>query len=89
MQCGGERMPKVTWISRPRKPVNYLAAVLREYKRAAGLTSAQIADMMECTPEHVRALLGKPADNWRIGQLKQFCDVIGCPYSEAFEAAAK
>lgn len=81
-------MPKVTYI-KPKRKVNYLAAVLREYKRAAGLTSAQIADMMECTPEHVRSLLGKPADNWRIGKLKEFCGVIGCPISEALEAATR
>ena len=81
-------MPKIKYI-KPKRRVNYLAAVLREYKRAAGLTSAQIADVLECTPEHVRALLGKPADNWRIGQLKKFCGVIGCPIGEALEAAAR
>lgn len=81
-------MPKIKYIA-PKRRVNYLAAVLREYKRAAGLTSAQIADVLECTPEHVRALLGKPADNWRIGQLKKFCGVIGCPIGEALEAAVR
>ncbi len=82
-------MPKVTWRSKPKPKVNYLAAVLREYKRAAGLTSEKIADLLNVSPEHVRYMIGKPADKWNIGQLKEYCDVIGCPYAEALEAAAK
>ena len=82
-------MPKVTWISKPKKKINYLAAILREYKRVSGLTSAQIGEALNVTPEYVRQLLGKPADKWNIGKLKEFCDIIGCPYSEAFEAAIK
>ena len=81
-------MPKVTWMKPPRK-VNRLAAVLREYKRVSGLTSAQIGDALDYTPEYVRQLLGKPADKWNIGKLKEFCGVIGCPVSEALEAAGK
>lgn len=85
-------MPKVTWIGTKRrqpKPYNALAAVLRGYKLASGLTSAEIGDKLGITPEHARRLIGRPADQWNIGALKRFCDVIGCPYEEALSAAAK
>ena len=85
-------MPKVKWIGgqkRPRKPVNHLAATLRVYKSAAGLTSKDIAKRVGCTPENVRTQLNKPADQWQIGRLRQYCSIIGCPIEEALAAAAK
>ena len=86
-------MPKVAWIGgekrRKTKPVNHLAVTLRGYKQAAGLTSAQIAQRVGCSPENVRTQLNKPADQWRIGMLRQYCAVIGCPLEEALAAAAK
>lgn len=85
-------MPKVTWIGTKRhqpKPYNALAAVLRGYKLASGLTAEQIGERLGVTGDHVKHQIAKPADRWNIGALKRFCDVIGCPYEEAFAAAAK
>lgn len=85
-------MPKVKWINgqkKPRKPVNHLAATLREYRRASGLTSSEIAQRVGCSPENVRHQMAKPADQWQIGRLRQYCAIIGCPIEEALAAAAK
>lgn len=82
-------MPKVTWRNEPKVEINYLAAVLREYKRASGLTSEQLAEKLGCCDVNVRQQIGKPADQWKIGTLKKYCEAIGCPISVALEAAAK
>jgi len=86
-------MPKVAWIGgekrRKAKPVNHLAATLRGYKLASGLTSEEIAAKIGCSPENVRHQLCKPADQWQIGRLRQYCSIIGCPIEEALAAAAK
>ena len=80
-------MPKVKWIR--QKKVNHLAALLREYKRAAGMSSAEIAEKLGCTADNVRRQIGKPADKWTIGALKRYCEAIGIPLDDALEAAAK
>ncbi len=85
-------MPKVTWLGTGKKkpkPYNALAATLRGYKLASGLTSEQIGKKLGVTAENVRHQIGKPANQWNIGALKKYCDVIGCPYEEALAAAAK
>ena len=81
-------MPRLTWMKKT-PAVNYLAALLREYKRISGLTSEDIAKEMNCTAENVRAQIGKPAEMWSVGHLMRYCDIIGIPYQEAFEAATK
>lgn len=78
-------MPKITWMNRP----NYLEGLLKAYKRSRGLTSEQIAEKLNCSPATVRAQLANPAKSWKIGTLLRYCDVLGVPYEEAFEAAAK
>lgn len=81
-------MPKVTWIPARKPKINYLAALLRGYKLTAGLTSEQIGKMLGCTADNVRRQIGKPANQWNIGMLKRYCDVLGVPYEEAMIAAA-
>lgn len=52
----------------------------------------QIADANDAIARLVkdcREMIGKPASQWQIGQLRKYCDVIGCPLEEALEAAAK
>lgn len=81
-------MPKLTWMNRPPK-VNYLRACLIAYKEAAELTSEQIAAKLDCSPGQVRNELLKPAEEWKIGRLKQYCDVLHIPYEKALAEAAK
>lgn len=85
-------MPKVKWIGgdkKPRKPVNHLAATLRGYKLASGLTSDEIGQRLGCSAQNVRHQMSKPAAQWQIGMLRKYCDAIGCPIEEALAAAAK
>lgn len=83
-------MPKVNLLRQKKtKPHNHLAACLRGYKLSSGLTSQDIADQLCVTADTVRHQIARPADQWRIGDLKRFCDVIGAPYDEALQAAAK
>lgn len=83
-------MPKVKRIAGGReRPYNALAALLRGYKLAAGMSADEIGKRLGVTADNVRHQIGKPADQWNIGQLKRYCDVLGIPYGEALDAAAK
>lgn len=84
-------MPTLTWMnaSPPKREVNYLAALMRQYKLDRKMTSAQMAEALYCKPESVRRQMGKPADMWRVGTILDYCDVLGIPYEDAFAAAAK
>ncbi len=79
-------MPKLR--KRTRK-ANALAALLRQHKLEAGLSSEEIGKRVGCTADNVRRQIGKPPERWTVGALKRYCDAIGIPYSEAFDAAAK
>lgn len=81
-------MPKITW-DKKRKPVNYLAALFNAYKRANNLNSDQIAEMTGYAAPSVRAYINRAPETWNVGKLMSFCDAIGVPYMEAFEACAK
>ncbi len=80
-------MPKVKWISPPK--VNALAALFRAYRKATGLTSAEIGAAVGCSPENARYQMNKPGKEWNIGMLLRYCDVLGIPYQEALDAAAE
>lgn len=82
-------MPKIKWIGKPPPKINHLATLLRGYKLAAGMSSEELGTALGCTGDNVRHQLGKPADAWRIGELKRWCDALGVPYDEALAAAAK
>lgn len=83
-------MPRLTWINKKSPPkVNYLAALFREYRRATGITSADMAEKLGCTPENARCQMNKAPAAWNIGQLIRYCDILGIPYTDAFEAAVK
>ena len=77
-------MPRVRW-AKPKR--NYLAELLRAYRKERKMTSDQLAKVLGVTPSTVRAQLNKPADKWQIGRLKEYCDVLGIPYDEAVMAA--
>ena len=84
-------MPKVKWLKTPENEpkANYLAALLNAYKKAKGLTCEEIAKRMGKSPEHVRHTMTRPVDEWRIGQLKEYCKLLDVPIEEALEAAAR
>ena len=84
-------MPKVKWCSpKPKqKPYNHLAAVLRGYKLASGLNFEQIGEKLGVTANRASHMIARPADEWTIGRLRQFCQAIGCPLQEALEAAGE
>ena len=79
-------MPKIKWI---KPKVNELAALFRAYRTARNMTSTQIAEKIGCTPQNARVQMNKPGREWNIGQLLRYCDVLGIPYDEALQAAAK
>lgn len=86
-------MPRIKWIgtAKPEKKVkeyNALAATLRGYKLASGLTSREIGEKLGLTEAHVRHMIGRAPDEWNIGKLKELCAVIGCPAEEALRAAS-
>lgn len=82
-------MPALTWIQKTEPKINYLAGLFRDYRKAAGMTSAMIAGEVDCSAENARCQMNKPAEQWNVGQLMRYCDVLGIPYEEAFEAVIK
>lgn len=79
-------MPKVKWI---KPKVNELTALFRTYRTARHMTSTQIAEKIGCTPQNARVQMNKPGKDWNVGMLLRYCDVLGIPYDEALQAAAK
>lgn len=79
-------MPKIKWI---QPKVNELAAVFRAYRKATGMSSADIGKALGVTPENARYQMNKPGRLWNVGKLCEYCDVLGIPYDIAFAAAAK
>ena len=79
-------MPKVKWI---KPKVNELAALFRTYRTTRHMTSTQIAEKIGCTPQNARVQMNKPGRDWNVGMLLRYCDVLGIPYDEALQAAAK
>lgn len=79
-------MPKVKWI---KPKVNELAALFRTYRTERHMTSTQIAEKIGCTPQNARVQMNKPGKDWNVGMLLRYCDVLGIPYDEALQAAAK
>ena len=53
------------------------------------MSAEEMGKRLGVTADNVRHQIGKPADQWNIGQLKRYCDVLGIPYGEALDAAAK
>ena len=82
-------MPRVKYIRAPEPQVNHLAAVFRAYRKARGMTSAEIGQALGVSPENARYQMNKPGKLWTVGMLVKYCDVLGIPYQEALEAAAK
>lgn len=85
-------MPKVTWVgaaARDKPKVKYLAAVFRAYRKAAGMTSKDVAEAVGCSASNARVQMNKPGAEWNIGQLTAYCDALHIPYSEAAEAAMR
>lgn len=68
---------------------NHLHALLREYMKLNGITSKELGKKLNQTPDNIRFWLNKPAKYWTVGRLKEYCDAIGIPYCEIFNAAFK
>ena len=83
-------MPRLTWMNKKPPPrVNHLAATLKAYKQAKGMTSEDMAKLLGCSAENVRGQLRKPAGDWKVRTIMRYCDVLEVPYREAFEAIEK
>lgn len=81
-------MPRVTFLDKKKK-LNYLSGLLRMYKDAAGLTSAQIANEIGYQPDSVRRKFNGPVEGWRVVDLIRVCDLLGVPVEEAIEATKR
>jgi hypothetical protein len=80
-------VPYVKWLQgKPKPKIRFLAALLRQYIKDNKLTSVELGERLNCSPESVRAQIGKRADEWRLGSLLSYCSAIGVPLEEAFHA---
>lgn len=82
-------MPELKWMRNPAPKINYLAGLFRTYRKATGMTAAMVAEEIGCSEENARCQMNKPAEQWSAGKLMNYCDVLGIPYWEAFEAIMK
>lgn len=82
-------MPRIKYIPARKPKANELAALFRAYRKERGMTSEAMAQALGCSPENVRYQMNKPGDQWNIGALKKYCDVLEIPYEEAMRAAAR
>lgn len=69
--------------------VNYLHALFRAYMKTRKIDSRMLASLLNCSPGNVRVWLNKPAKEWKVGAIIEYCDALGIPYAEAFAAACK
>ena len=76
-------------MSKNQPKVNYLAALFRAYRKTTGLNSTMIGAKVGCTADNARRNMNKPGENWTIGSLLCYCDVLGIPRTEAFDMAQK
>lgn len=83
-------MPKVKYIgSHKAAAVNHLAGLFHTYRVARGMTSEDVGKAVGCSAGNARNQMRKPGRDWSVGQLIRYCDALGIPYQEAFEAAAR
>ena len=77
-------MPKTKLTAKYCGPkVNFLRETLKVYKRSSGLTDENIAERMGWSRKKASNALNQPADAWRLGELKRYCRIVGCPLAEA------
>lgn len=67
-------------------PPNYLSELLKRYKKASRLTDEEIAEQMGTSRKTVNTYLNQKPENWNIGDLKQYCTLLGIPFETAAEA---
>lgn len=82
-------MPRIKYLPSAAPKVNHLAALFRAYRKERCMTSVDIAGKLGCTPDNARMQMNKSGKDWNVGKLMQYCDVLGIPYEDAFEAATK
>lgn len=82
-------MPKLTWMNKKPQRINHLAALFREYRVRTGISAAKVAEAVGCSEENARCQMNKRVEQWNIGKLFEYCNVLGIPHMDAFEAIEK
>ena len=77
-------MPKVSW-NRP-KP-NYVKSLLTVYRKEAHMTYETLGKLVGCSAQNAKQNVNKPADMWRIRDLKRYCEALDVPIEDAVLAA--
>lgn len=81
-------MPRTKMTQAIYKPKpNLLAELLKIYKDESGLHDVQIAKRMGwANRQTANDKLNQPVRMWRVGELLEYCKIVGCPWSLATEA---
>jgi hypothetical protein len=77
-------MPKVSWV---KPKVNYLKCLLTEYRKAKNMTYEKLGKLVGCSAQNCKQQISKPADMWRIKDLKLYCEALDVPIEDAVLAA--
>lgn len=76
-------------MAKKTKAPNHLHALFREYMKARGMTSADVAAVIGTDASTVRKWINKPAAAWNMGRFLDYCIALNIPIDEAFAAATK
>lgn len=68
-------------------PRNELSELLKHYKNASGMTGDEMARKLGTSRPTVSHKLNQSADAWNIGDLRNYCDLLGVPFADALDAA--
>ena len=79
-------MPRVTWYHPPQPTPNYLHQLIRDYMVCGKVSSDRLGARMQKTGEAVRKDINRPVEQWRVRDLKEYCEVLHIPLAKAFEA---
>ena len=82
-------LSKYSEQAKPKVKVNVVSMYIKEYMRAGGLQSADVASKVGLTPSGFRSKLLRPEDAWSIGDIEKVCGAVNCPPSEIFRAIAE
>lgn len=65
----------------------YLAELFRRYARAYHMSFDDIGKQYGCTGANISAMMLRPTELWRLGEIEKICKILHVDVSEALRAA--
>lgn len=76
--------------SKPKvPPPNYLSELLKRHKKAIGVSSEEMARELCVCSKTVNNRLNQKPEEWSVGDIKRYCEILGIPFADAMDAATR